>query len=180
MLVGYARVSTQEQLLDLQTDALLVAGCEKIFSDKASGAATERKALTELLDYVREGDTLVVYKLDRLGRSLAHLLEVVATLEAKGVGFKSLTEGLDTTTPGGRLVFHIFGSIAEFERGLIKERTNAGLKAAKARGRVGGRPSAMTEEQIEQAKAMASANIPTAAICKTLGVSRSTYYRKII
>jgi DNA invertase Pin-like site-specific DNA recombinase len=179
MLIGYARVSTEEQSLDLQTDALKAAGCGRVFSEKASGASVERKALTELLHFIREGDTLVVYKLDRLGRSLPHLLETVSSLEARGVGFKSITEGIDTSTPGGRLVFHIFGSLAEFERDLIKERTTAGLEAARVRGRVGGRPQAMTSEQVKQARALAVANIPIGNICKTLGISRSTYYRHL-
>ncbi len=140
MLVGYARVSTTEQTLDLQFDALKKAGCSKIFTDTASGAKTERKGLDEALSYVREGDTLVVWRLDRLGRSLTHLIETVSQLDNRKIGFKSLTEQIDTTTSGGKLIFHIFGALAEFERNLIRERTNAGLQAARARGRVGGRP----------------------------------------
>ena len=140
MLIGYARVSTQDQTLHLQMDALEKIGCTKIFTDTISGSATQRLGLDEALDYVREGDTLVVWKLDRLGRSLKHLIETIATLNNRKIGFKSITENIDTTTSGGKLVFHIFGALAEFERNLIRERTLAGLEAARARGRLGGRP----------------------------------------
>src|SRR6266699_5490211 len=140
MLIGYARVSTLEQTLDLQKDALTKAECSKIFTDTISGAKTERKGLDEALSFLREGDTLVVWKLDRLGRSLNHLIEIITALESKKIGFKSLTESIDTTTPGGKLIFHIFGALAQFERDLIRERTNAGLAAARARGRRGGHP----------------------------------------
>src|SRR5262245_40582214 len=139
MLVGYARVSTQDQTLDLQKDALHKVGCSRIFTDMASGAQVDRPGLEEALAFMREGDTLVVWRLDRLGRSLKHLLETVARLEEHKVGFKSLTENIDTTTSGGRLIFHVFGALAEFERELIRERTRAGLAAARARGRLGGR-----------------------------------------
>jgi DNA invertase Pin-like site-specific DNA recombinase len=180
MKIGYSRVSTSEQTLMPQDDLLLVEGCEKIFSDVASGANTERVHLHQALEYIRSGDTLVVVKLDRLGRSLKHLIEVVSGLEARGIGFKSLTEGIDTTTSGGRLVFHIFGAIAEFERDLIRERTQAGLKAARARGRMGGRPRKMTPEKIQQAKALgADHQITVGQICETLGISRDTYYRYV-
>jgi DNA invertase Pin-like site-specific DNA recombinase len=143
MLIGYARVSTQEQTLNLQCDALEQAGCTKLFTDTASGAKTERKGLEEALNYVRKGDTLVVWRLDRLGRSLPHLITTMTDLENRGIGFKSLTENIDTTTSGGKLVFHIFGALAEFERNLIRERTQAGLTAARARGEkaVGQKPS---------------------------------------
>src|SRR5437016_7059790 len=144
MLIGYARVSTNEQTLDLQKDALEKIGCTKIFSDVVSGAKTERKGLEEALDYVREGDTLVVWQLDRLGRSLKHLIDTITTLNNRKIGFKSITENIDTTTSGGKLIFHIFGALAEFERDIIRERTNAGLQAARARGRLGGRPKAKT------------------------------------
>src|SRR5207248_9019601 len=144
MLIGYARVSTHDQTLDLQQDALEKAGCGKIFTDTASGAKAERKGLEEALAYVREGDTLVVWRLDRLGRSLKHLLETITTLNTRKIGFKSLTESIDTTTSNGRLIFNIFASLAEFERDLIRERTKAGLQAARARGRVGGRPKVKT------------------------------------
>ena len=141
MLIGYARVSTQDQHLDLQTDALEKAGCIKVFTDIASGAKTERNGLKEALAYLREGDILTVWKLDRLGRSLKHLIEVVNSLSAVNIGFQSLQEKIDTTTSGGKLIFHIFASLAEFERDLIRERTNAGLKAARTRGRMGDRKS---------------------------------------
>src|SRR5579883_1047101 len=142
MQIGYARISTGDQTLALQEDALRKAGCERLFQDIASGARAERPGLAKALEQLRAGDTLVVWRLDRLGRSLQHLLATLTDLDKRGIGFKSLTENIDTTTPGGRLVFHIFGSIAEFERDLIRERTNAGLNAARARGHKGGRPPA--------------------------------------
>ncbi|MCB0018538.1 MAG: recombinase family protein, partial [Anaerolineales bacterium] len=135
MLIGYARVSTQDQKPELQLDALKAAGCEKVFVEKASGAQRERPELKAALDYMRDGDTLVVWKLDRLARSMKQLIETVEGLEEVGVGFRSLTEAIDTTTAGGKLVFHVFGALAEFERSIIRERTRAGLDAAKARGR---------------------------------------------
>ena len=144
MYVGYARVSTQDQTLDLQKDALKKIGCTKIFTDTASGAQAERKGLEEALEFLREGDTLVVWRLDRLGRSLKHLIETITNLNKRKIGFQSLTESIDTTTSNGRLIFNIFASLAEFERDLIRERTKAGLAAARARGRVGGRPKAQT------------------------------------
>ncbi len=180
MLVGYARVSTTEQTLDLQLDNLKKAGCSKIFTDTASGAQTERKGLDEALAYVRPGDTLVVWRLDRLGRSLKHLIEVVTDLEKRGIGFKSLTENIDTTTSGGKLIFHIFGALAEFERNLIRERTNAGLLAARARGRKGGRPKALTEKKVQMAQELYNNKQNAIAdICKILGISRATLYRYI-
>jgi DNA invertase Pin-like site-specific DNA recombinase len=142
MLIGYARVSTQDQTLNLQKDALEKIGCNKIFTDTASGAKAERIGLEEALEYVREGDTLVVWRLDRLGRSLKHLIETITELNNRKIGFKSIQENIDTTTSGGKLVFHIFGALAEFERDIIRERTQAGLTAARARGRLGGRPKA--------------------------------------
>src|SRR5471030_1513379 len=145
MLIGYARVSTNEQTLDLQLDALRKAGCEEIRQDKISSVAADRPGLKAALDIVRTGDTLVVWRLDRLGRSLKQLIELINELQGRGVGFKSVTENIDTTTTGGKLVFHIFGALAEFERNLIKERTNAGLEAARARGRKGGRPKAISD-----------------------------------
>src|SRR5213080_1434511 len=144
MFVGYARVSTTDQTLALQQDALQKAGCTKIFTDTASGAQTEREGLTDAISYVRAGDTLVVWKLDRLGRSLKDLITRITELQTRKIGFKSLTEQIDTTTSGGKLIFHIFGALAEFERDIIRERTNAGLLAARARGRFGGRPKAQT------------------------------------
>jgi len=144
-LIGYARVSTSEQDAALQTDALTAAGCSRIFDDKVSGAKSDRPGLSAALAYLREGDVLVVWRLDRLGRSLPHLIEVVSELEARGIGFRSLTEQIDITTPGGRLVFHLFGAVGQFERDLIRERTKAGLAAAAARGRKGGRKPVITQ-----------------------------------
>jgi DNA invertase Pin-like site-specific DNA recombinase len=154
MLIGYARVSTHDQTLALQQDALQKVGCTKIFTDTASGMKTERKGLDEALDYVRQGDTLVVWRLDRLGRSLPHLITTMTALEERGIGFKSLTENIDTNTSGGKLIFHIFGALAEFERNLIRERTAAGLTAARARGRKGGRPKALTSNRLNIARAL--------------------------
>ena len=158
-LIGYARVSTAEQNLGLQKDALAKAGCEEVFEDHVSGAKAERPGLAEAIRFARRADTLVVWKLDRLGRSMAHLIETVRKLETKGVGFRSLTEGVDTTTPGGTLVFHIFGALAQFERDLIRERTSAGLKAAEARGRKGGRRPVVTPEKLARAKAHLAAGL---------------------
>src|SRR5215212_3338923 len=147
MLIGYARVSTIEQTLDLQRDTLKKAGCEKLYTDTASGSKAERKGLEQALATVRAGDTLAVWRLDRLGRSLPHLIETVTHLEKEGIGFKSLTENIDTTTSSGKLIFHIFGALAEFERNLIRERTMAGLEAARARGRTGGKPKLTIEDR---------------------------------
>jgi DNA invertase Pin-like site-specific DNA recombinase len=180
MLIGYARVSTHEQTLNLQQDALQKAGCSKIFTDTASGAQTERKGLEAALSYVRSGDSLVVWRLDRLGRSLPHLITTMTALEERGIGFKSLTENIDTTTSGGKLIFHIFGALAEFERNLIRERTTAGLTAARARGRTGGRPKVLTGRQLSIAQSLY--DDPTnsiAEICRTLKISRPTLYRSI-
>jgi DNA invertase Pin-like site-specific DNA recombinase len=178
MLIGYARISTQDQHLELQTDALEKAGCEKIFTDIASGAKTERNGLEEALAYLREGDILVVWKLDRLGRSLKHLIEVVNALSEINIGFQSLQEKIDTTTSGGKLIFHIFASLAEFERDIIRERTNAGLKAARARGRIGGRPKVMDTKKICMAKSLVNDKSNSIKnICETLNVSRATLYR---
>ncbi len=178
MLVGYARVSTIDQNLDMQIDELKKAGCEKIFSDVASGAKVERIELQKAFEQIRKGDILVVWKLDRLGRSLKHLIQAVSELNERGIGFKSLKESIDTTTNGGRLIFHIFGALAEFERGIIQERTKAGLKAARARGRLGGRPRKMNKEKIEMAQALYDARTMTISnICKQLGISKGTFYR---
>jgi DNA invertase Pin-like site-specific DNA recombinase len=178
MLVGYARVSTQDQTLNLQKDALEKIGCNKIYTDTASGAKTERVGLEEALEYVREGDTLVVWRLDRLGRSLKHLIETITILNSRGIGFKSITENIDTTTSGGKLVFHIFGALAEFEREIIRERTRAGLTAARARGRKGGRPKALTPKTAQQAKTLYNSRKDSIdEICRTLHVSRATLYR---
>jgi DNA invertase Pin-like site-specific DNA recombinase len=180
MLVGYARVSTTDQTLALQQDTLQQAGCTKIFTDTASGAQTERKGLAEALSYVRAGDTLVVWKLDRLGRSLKDLITRITELETRKIGFKSLTEQIDTTTSGGKLIFHIFGALAEFERDIIKERTNAGLEAARARGKLGGRPKALTPEKIKLARKLyADTSTSVTEICKMLGISRHTLQRYV-
>lgn len=180
MLIGYARVSTSDQNLDLQTDALTKAGCEKTYSDIASGAKSDREGLAEAIGFMREGDTLVVWKLDRLGRSLRHLIETVALLQSRGMGFRSIQETIDTTTSGGKLFFHVFGALAEFERDIIRERTKAGLLSARQRGRLGGRPSVVDEKKIRQAKAMLADSKNTASdICTTLGISRATLYRHI-
>lgn len=180
MLIGYARVSTADQTLALQEDALQQAGCEKIFRDVISGSTTERPGLSEALEYVRSGDVLVVWKLDRLGRSLAHLIQVVQQLQGDGVGFRSLQENMDTTTSGGQLIFHIFGALAEFERSLIRERTNAGLAAAKARGRVGGRRPRLSMDQIRMARQlMANPGTTGYQVAEALHVSRATLYRAL-
>src|SRR5512147_2003334 len=180
MLIGYARVSTTDQTLDLQEDALQKAGCDKIFTDTASGAKAERTGLDEALNYVRAGDTLVVWRLDRLGRSLKHLIETITGLNNRKIGFKSITESIDTTTSGGKLVFHIFGALAEFERDIIRERTQAGLTAARARGRKGGRPKALTPKKAQQALTLYNAKNHTInEICWTLNISRATLYRSI-
>jgi DNA invertase Pin-like site-specific DNA recombinase len=178
MLIGYARVSTQDQDPDLQIRALTEAGCEKIFSEKASGAQRDRPELTALLANVRQGDTLVVWKLDRLARSLKQLLETVEGLEQRGIGFKSVTEAIDTTTPGGRLVFTIFGALAEFERSIIRERTIAGLQAARAHGRVGGRPRSLGASDITAALSLlANPEISVKEVAKRIGCSPATLYR---
>jgi len=180
MLIGYARVSTQDQTLNLQKDALEKIGCTKIFTDTASGAKTERKGLDEAIQFLRAGDTLVVWRLDRLGRSLKHLIETISTLDNRQIGFKSLTENIDTTTSGGKLIFHIFGALAEFERDIIRERTNAGLQAARARGRRGGRPKALTAKKVQMAQQLYYDKTNAIAdICKTLNISRATLYRYV-
>jgi len=178
MLIGYARVSTHDQTLNLQQDALEKAGCIKTFTDTASGAQVERRGLEEALNYVREGDTLVVWRLDRLGRSLKDLIEKLTALHNRNIGFKSLTENIDTTTPGGKLIFHMFGALAEFERDLIKERTHAGLQAARARGRKGGRPQVLTEKKLAMARALyADKRHSIEDIRNTLNIGRTTLYR---
>ena len=178
MLVGYARVSTDDQNLDLQRDALDKAGCEKTFTDVMSGSQKERTGLQELLAFCREGDTLVVWKLDRLGRSLQHLIETVQELQKRGIGFKSLEESIDTTTSGGKLIFHVFGALAEFERDIIRDRTIAGLVSARARGRKGGRPRAMTDTKAEMALTLRQDPSHTVKeICQALHISEATFYR---
>ncbi len=179
-LLGYARVSTTDQNPDLQVDELTAAGCWKVWTDHASGALDRRPQLDEVLEQLRPGDTLVVWRLDRLGRSLRHLIEVVTGLDERGVGFRSLRENIDTTTAGGRLVFHLFGALAQFERELIRDRTVAGLTAARARGRVGGRPSKLSAEQVRQARGMYDAReLTVEQIGAVLGVSRTSIYRAL-
>lgn len=177
MLIGYARVSTDDQNLNLQHDALQNAGCEKVYSDQQSGAAAERAGLTNVLDVLRPGDTLVIWRLDRLGRSLKNLIHLVEQLDKREVGLKSLQENIDTTTSGGRLVFHIFGALAEFERTLIRERTQAGINAARARGRQGGRPKLLEANKRELAiRLHREQKHSIAEICSMMGVSKSTLY----
>ncbi len=181
MNIGYARVSTGDQTLNLQLDALKVDGCERIFEETASGAKADRPLLKEATTYARAGDVLVVWRLDRLGRSLQHLLITISELAERGIGFKSLTEQIDTTTPGGKLVFHLFGSLAEFERDLIRERTQAGLAAARARGRLGGRPKKLdSAAKVAMARSLYNDKTNTVTnICTTLGISRATLYRSL-
>lgn len=181
MKIGYARVSTEDQTLNLQLDALHAAGCEKICRDVMSGAKAERPGLSQALDQLRAGDVLVVWRLDRLGRTLTNLIALLNDLQARGIGFQSLTESIDTTTPGGKLIFHVFGALAEFERDLIRERTRAGLAAARARGRNGGHPRAPglnTPQKIALAQRLyADPRNTIASICDTLKVSKPTLYR---
>ncbi|WP_434274533.1 recombinase family protein [Aliarcobacter cryaerophilus] len=177
MQIGYARVSTLDQNLDLQIDALNQAGCKKIFQDKITGTKLKREQLQNAIDYLRAGDVLVIWKLDRLGRSLKDLLLIVNELNQKEIGLKSLHENIDTTTPTGKLIFHIFASLAEFEKDVIKERTNAGLKAARARGRVGGRPKKLTDKQLTLLKTLhQDKNTSLSDISNILGISKKTIY----
>ncbi len=177
--VGYARVSTLDQDVSLQLDALAAAGCAKVFEDCASGASADRAGLQAALDYVRDGEVLVVWKLDRLGRSLPHLIETVADLERRGVGFRSLTEAIDTTTPGGRLIFHIFGVLGQFERDLIGERTRAGLTAAAARGRKGGRKPIITDDKLKRAHGMVGKGLTIREIASRLKVGKTALYEAL-
>lgn len=179
MLIGYARVSTQDQNLDLQTDALTKAGCKKVFDDKVSGRRAERPGLIKALEMLREGDTLVVWKLDRLGRSVKHLVELVGELHQQGVHFKSLTDAIDTGTPSGRFFFHVMASLAEMERELTVERTRAGLEVARQLGRTGGRKRQMTDSKIESAKKLLANGVPPRDVAQNLGVSVPTLYRWI-
>jgi len=180
MLIGYARVSTHDQEPAMQLDALQEMGCEKVFTEKASGAQRERSQLKAALDYMRSGDTLVVWKLDRLARSLRQLMDTVEDLHRRKMGFCSLTESIDTTTSGGKLIFHIFGALAEFERSVIRERTKAGLASARARGKLGGRPAAWDDDDITAAKALLrDPNISVEQVAQRLSVSPSTLYRYI-
>ncbi|WP_205231506.1 recombinase family protein [Azospira oryzae] len=177
MKIGYARVSTQDQTAALQLDALRAAGCERIFEETASGANADRPGLADALAFARPGDVLVIWRLDRLGRSLRDLIDLAADLREREVGLSSLQEAIDTTTAGGKMLFHIMAALAEFERNLIQERTTAGLAAARARGRKGGRPgiSPAVKEAIKSAAADPTANIT--AVCEALGINRATFYR---
>lgn len=178
--VGYARVSTGDQDAALQIDALKKAGCIRVFTEVASGAKDDRPELARCLDHLDPGDVLVVWRLDRLGRNLKHLLSVVDELKNKGIGFQSTQEGFDTTTSNGQLIFSIFGAMAEFERNLIRERTNAGLAAARARGRQGGRKEKLSDKQVKTLLAMyQSRDHSVAEICGVFGISRPTLYRHL-
>ena len=177
MLIGYARVSTPDQNLDLQIDALNKAGCQKIFDDKISGSRADRPGLTKTLEMLREGDTLVVWKLDRLGRSVKHLVDLVALLHQQGVQFKSLSDAIDTGTPAGRFFFHMMASLAQMERELSVERTRAGLEIARQLGRKGGRKRQMTDSKIESAKKLLVSGVPPKDVAQNLGVSVPTLYR---
>ena len=180
MRVGYARVSTDDQNLNLQRDALNQAGCEQLFEDQFSGAKAERPGLQQALQYARAGDTLVVWRLDRLSRSLKDLIEMVTLLESKNIGLKSLQEAIDTSSSSGKLIFHIFGALAEFERNLIRERTQAGLQAARARGRKGGRPKALNKDKQALAVKLYDEKKHTVdQICEMMGVSKPTLYKYI-
>jgi DNA invertase Pin-like site-specific DNA recombinase len=175
--IGYARVSTREQNPQLQLDALDRAGCDRTYTDRASGTLRDRPELAKAVDRLRPGDTLIVWKLDRLGRSLRHLVDTVTGLAERGIGFRSIQEAIDTTTPGGKLVFHVFAALAEFERDLIRERTNAGLAAAKAQGRRGGRPTVMTPNKLRVADDMLGRGYTVGQVADALGVGRSSLYR---
>jgi DNA invertase Pin-like site-specific DNA recombinase len=178
MRIGYARVSQSVgQSVDGQVFALNAAGCEKVFVETASGAKKERRVLAEVLDYLRPTDVLVVFKLDRVARSLPHLLEVMDRLKSRDIGFQSLTEEINTTSPGGKLLFHLMAAISEFERDLIRERTMHGLKAARAKGRVGGRPRRMTDDKVEAARSLLSNGLPVKDVADAISVSVPTLYR---
>lgn len=178
-LIGYARVSTPDQDLSLQHDALNQAGCSRIFNDHISGTKADRPGLTAALNYLRDGDVLVIWKFDRLGRSIHHLIQTVSDLDKQGVGLRSLTEAVDTTTPSGRLLFHIFGALAQFERDLIIERTTAGLKAAEARGRKGGRTPVITPEKLQRAKRHLSDGLTVREAAARLKVGKSALYNAL-
>lgn len=180
MLIGYARVSTDDQNLDLQRDALNQLKCNQIFEDHVSGIKAEKPGLKKALDYLRHGDILVIWRLDRLSRSLKELIELVGLLESKGIGLKSIQESIDTTSTSGKLIFHVFGALAEFERNLIRERTNAGLAAARARGRKGGRPATLSKEKQELAiKLYNEKNHTVDKICELMEISKPTLYKYI-
>lgn len=176
--IGYARVSTDDQTLDLQLDAL--KACDVIYQEKASGKSKDRPELAHCLMALRPGDTLVVWRLDRLGRSLPDLVQIVTSLEERGIGFESLTEKIDTTSATGKLTFHVFAALAEFERNIIRERTRAGLQAARARGRKGGRKPALTERQVREIRVLlADPEIQVSDVARRYGVSRTTLYRRV-
>lgn len=177
--VGYARVSTLDQDPTLQLDGLAAAGCAKVFEDRASGARADRPGLQKALEYAREGDVLIVWKLDRLGRNLPHLIDTVSALAKRGVGFRSLTEAIDTTTPGGRLVFHLFGALGQFERDLIRERTRAGLAAAEARGRKGGRKPVITAEKLKRARGFVDKGLTVREAATRLKVGKTALYEAL-
>ncbi len=177
MVIGYARVSTATQSDDLQRDALMKAGCERIFSDELSGGRTDRPGLEAALATLRSGDTLIVWRLDRLGRSLRHLVQLAEELKLRDIELRSLTEGIDTSTSAGQLTFHIFSALAEFERALIRERVQAGLEAAASRGRRGGRPSVVSPATMRAIKSMSAAGLTAKEICSQLKISRATLYR---
>ncbi len=181
MTIGYARISTTDQNLGLQHDALKAAGCETIFSDEASGAKEARPGLDQVLSHLRSGDTLVIWRFDRLGRSLKHLLSLVESFKAKGIHLRSLSEGIDTSTPMGTLVFQVSGAFAEFERALIQERTNAGLASARLRGKKGGRPPGLSKKAADTSRIAASLyqenKLSVAEICEQLHISKATLYR---
>jgi DNA invertase Pin-like site-specific DNA recombinase len=180
MNIGYARTSTTEQNIDLQVEELKKAGCDRIFTDQESGIKEDRKGLLEAIAFCREGDVLIVWKLDRAGRSLRHLIEIVNTLNERKIGFRCLTQQLDTTTPAGMLIFHVFGAMAEFEKSLIAERTALGREAARARGRMGGRPKVLDSKKSDVARQLYDGKKTSVAeICATLGISRSTFYRSL-
>lgn len=180
MLIGYARVSTDDQNLDLQYDALKKADCEKFYDDKITGAKIERPGLDAAIDYARNGDVIVVWRLDRLSRSLKDIIDVVARLDSKGIGLKSLHESIDTTTSSGKLIFHIFGALAEFERNLIRERTHAGLKAARARGKMGGRPKKLTPDKVKLVNELYKEKQRSIKqICDLIGISKPTLFKYV-
>lgn len=180
MLIGYARVSKNEQNLDLQLDALKAAGCEKIFTDKITSLKEKREGLDEALEFLRPSDVLVVWKLDRLGRTLRHLIDLIESFNQRGIGFKSLKETIDTTTSTGKLIFHIFGALAEFERDIIHERTKAGLDAARARGHEGGRPRSLNSKKVKMLQDLYTGrkhSIPE--LCQMFAISKTTLYRYV-
>ena len=179
MLIGYARISTKDQNLDAQLDALTDAGCERVFEEVASGARSDRPVLAEALAYARPGDTIVCLKLDRVARSLQHLTNMMASLEERKVGFKSLTEQLDTSSPGGRLIFHVFASVAQWELDTIRERTRVGLAAARKRGRIGGRPRSMTDDKLNAARRLLKSGTPAREVASAIEVSLATLYRHL-